>query len=307
MEHTLSDLASGSSLGWLELLRPTKKQIREEGQTRDSPQIPNTVLQMGVMGSIYFGIIDILTKYNVSLSIAFLASFLACEIDVPGVIRALGKNSKSEWAIPWRTSYLPPPQPIHFHLRIWREQEHDSATQAFSSACPSFGLALFLPPQWRLLTLQRMFLLSAPSEAEQCGPPSVCADVQRKKAGVPKVTVTLTGGRKVSICGSRYYKRKQARYCAWYFPTSTHKIVAKARPRHFSPETHQHPPQFLKGALFCSPKLTQQWQLPSGIRKADIGRWLRKITTLFRNLGHEKLRTATDQEVLCDCGTQIWF
>lgn len=68
---------------------------------------------------------------------------LTCEIDVPGVIRALGKNSKSERAIPWRTSRLPHPQPIHFHLRIWREQERDSATPAFSSACPSFGLAFF--------------------------------------------------------------------------------------------------------------------------------------------------------------------
>lgn len=277
MEHTLSDLASGSSLGWLELLRPTKKQIREEGHTRDSPQMPNTVPQMGVMGSVLFRHINILTKYNVSLSIAFLASSLTCEIDVPGVIGALGKNSKSERAIPWRTSRLPHPQPIHFHLRIWREQERDSATPAFSSACPSSGLALFFLHSADSWHLRGCFSSAHLQKLSSVAPCLAFQFVQMSREGRHESPRPLSPWQKeVSICGSRYYKRKQARHCAWYFTTSTHKLVAKARPCFFSPETQQHPRQFLKGALFRSPKLTQQWQLPSGIRKADMSRWLGK-------------------------------
>lgn len=151
----------------------------------------------------YFGITNILTK---------LASFLAYEIDVPGVIRAFGKNSKSEQAIPWENLTPSPPQSIHFHLRIWREQEGSSHT-GFLIGLPQFWDCTFLPPQCRLLTLQRMFLLSTSSEAEQCGTVlgfSICADEQRKEARSPRPLSPWQKGGKSPFVGQGTTRENKA-------------------------------------------------------------------------------------------------
>lgn len=101
------------------------------------------------------------------------------------------------------------------------------------SSVPVLCSCFFLLLQWRLLKSQMIFLFSAPSETEKCGHPlcsSVCADVHQKQTSVHVFTVTFTERREDSICGSRFYMRKQTCYFEWYFTMSTHKLVAKARP-----------------------------------------------------------------------------